>query len=196
MSENGPHDPRDMSAGSLLALLADHSNGLHTTPMAECSGCTVDRVMGGSPQRSFVGQGPNAQPLRFAVIEDSPVMLQMFEEIVREHFGTDVDVVRFARRPEVDALAAAEPSIVILDLLFGAQHTGQDVLHGMRADPRLENVPVLVVTASRQGAERYLDEAPAANAAILMKPFSLDDFHEALVALLSGTEIPKPTGVS
>ncbi|HEX6475526.1 MAG TPA: response regulator [Candidatus Limnocylindria bacterium] len=185
-----------MSAGALLALLADHSNGMHTTPVAECSGCTVDRIMRGSRQGNAGGPGLDAPNLRFAVIEDSPVMLQMLEEIVRDHFGTEVDVVRFARRPEVDALAATEPSVVILDLLFGEQQTGLDVLRGMRADPRLDKVPVLVVTASRQAAERYLDEAPAANAAILMKPFSLDDFHETLDALLSGTELAVPTGVS
>ena len=43
--EQGVHEP---SAGRILAFHADHSRGLHATPLAGCSECLLDRVMGAS----------------------------------------------------------------------------------------------------------------------------------------------------
>lgn len=46
MSESvGRGEENDLSAGQILALHAEHRNGLHVTPRAECIQCTFDGLV-------------------------------------------------------------------------------------------------------------------------------------------------------
>lgn len=125
--------------------------------------------------------------LSITIIDDDRELLEMLEAMVRDHFGSEVGVHAFDAPPTLPDLAATQPNIVILDLLIGEHHDGLTFMDAMRRHRRLAEVPILVVTASRRGVERYLDEAPWTNTDIMVKPFSLDHFHEALDGLMSGT---------
>lgn len=125
--------------------------------------------------------------LTITLVDDDPDMLAMLEDICREQFGAQLHLHALNGLPTVDVVAATAPKLVVLDLLLGEHRSGLGLLRDMRCDHRLAAVPTLVVTASYRGVQRYLDEAAWPNTATLMKPFSLDQFHEAVGMLLSAT---------
>src|SRR5437868_6451705 len=80
---------------------------------------------------------------------------------------------------------AAEPAAIILDLMM-PKRDGFSVLRELRADGRLNTLPVIVVTAIFGLSERmYATELGAAD--YVTKPFELDDLITRVRALLSPT---------
>lgn len=80
---------------------------------------------------------------------------------------------------------AAEPSAMILDLMM-PRRDGFSVLREMRADGRINRVPVVVVTAIFGLSERlYATELGAAD--YVTKPFDIHDLVSRVRALVSTT---------
>jgi len=78
---------------------------------------------------------------------------------------------------------AAEPSAMILDLMM-PKRDGFSVLRELRADGRINRVPVVVVTAIFGLSERmYATELGAAD--YVTKPFDIDDLVSRVRALVS-----------
>ena len=50
MSERDREGTGGASAGQILAFHVDHGRGLHTTPVANCSQCLLDRVADASDE--------------------------------------------------------------------------------------------------------------------------------------------------
>lgn len=65
---------------------------------------------------------------------------------------------------------ARKPDVLILDLMLPGA-SGLDILHGLRADPAMANLPVLMLTAKGQGRDRAAAEA-AGVTAFMTKPFA------------------------
>jgi DNA-binding response OmpR family regulator len=86
------------------------------------------------------------------------------------------------------ALAAVErcaPDAVILDVMLPGR-SGYDILRDLRANPATADLPVLVLTARGQGAER--DRAERAGASRFMaKPFANAEILAALNDLVAET---------
>lgn len=82
----------------------------------------------------------------------------------------------------LERLAESEPSLVILDVkLPGAD--GFELCRCLRADPRFTQVPVLFLTASREG-EDYLKNFAAGGTSYLVKPVSRKQLLSAIRELL------------
>ncbi|WP_433505574.1 ATP-binding protein [Pseudonocardia halophobica] len=91
---------------------------------------------------------------RVLVVDDDPAVRALLRRIVE---GLEGEVTEAASGPEAQqALGAAVPDLVLLDLDIPAP-TGSEVLAGMRADPALAAVPVVVVTAAQLGDARRRD---------------------------------------
>jgi DNA-binding response OmpR family regulator len=79
------------------------------------------------------------------------------------------------------SLRAAPPDMVILDLMLPGM-SGFDILRAMRADPATQAVPVLMLTAKGQTADR--DEAERLGVSRFMtKPFANADVVAAVRAM-------------
>ena len=77
----------------------------------------------------------------------------------------------------LEAMRAGHADLVVLDLMM-PKVTGWEVLAERAADPKLRNIPVIVITAERgDHVTRIADDGISA---LLQKPFSLDAL-EALV---------------
>ncbi len=78
----------------------------------------------------------------------------------------------------LEAMNTAPPDMVILDLSMPLM-SGWDVLRHMRNDPRLAQIPVLVLTANADEAtrRRSLDERADG---LLVKPVALEEVLEAI----------------
>lgn len=99
-------------------------------------------------------------------------MLQFFN--IKAHMA-------YGARPALSMLAELTPSIVFLDLNMPGL-TGFDVLQFVKREPRLDNVPVIVVTSDDQpeSAQRAIENGATA---YVIKPITLDVLEETLKAL-------------
>jgi len=117
------------------------------------------------------------------VVEDDPALGEVIVGALKDD-GLDAklaqdgdEAMRF-----VDDLA---PSCMVLDLMM-PRRDGFSVLRELRADGRIAELPVVVVTATFGLSERlYATELGAAD--YVTKPFELDDLVNRVKVLLSPT---------
>src|SRR5688572_25374648 len=80
-------------------------------------------------------------------------------------------------REALDILSRWRPQVVLLDIMMPLLD-GMDVLNRMQDDPELARIPVVVISASVS----HLGQ-PLPAAAILPKPFRIDDLLEHVASL-------------
>ena len=113
------------------------------------------------------------------IVEDNELNLRLFRDLLEAH-GAVVSTVRDAR----DALGAMRdflPQLVIMDIQL-PHISGVELIRQMRADPLLESVPVMAVTAyAGKGDESRVRQAGAD--AYVSKPISVSRFVSAVEGL-------------
>ncbi|HRF50381.1 MAG TPA: response regulator [Anaerolineales bacterium] len=116
------------------------------------------------------------------VIDDDPSIRRLIELILRHEgyrlslLGSPVDILERAR---VD-----RPDLIITDLMM-PQLNGLQLLHALKAEPDLAEIPVILITGA--GQQSQVDLALALGAATcLYKPFSQARFIAAVRAALAG----------
>ena len=70
----------------------------------------------------------------------------------------------------VEVIRKAAPDLVMLDVMLPGK-SGFEILHDLRADPDLETLPVLMLTARGQSRDREMAEK-AGVSRFMTKPFS------------------------
>jgi CheY-like chemotaxis protein len=122
-------------------------------------------------------------PLRTVLlVEDDLDIRDVLQDVLE---GDGYDVVPAANgKQALDFLTLNEPpgselvDLVILDLMM-PMISGWDVLERMATDPRLERIPVIVVSAVAR-------EKPARAHIFLRKPFTLETLASAVRRCLKG----------
>jgi DNA-binding response OmpR family regulator len=125
---------------------------------------------------------PRKRPL-ILVVEDDPTLGDVMLTALKDE-GLDAKLAHDGDEAmrDVDDLS---PSLMVLDLMM-PKRDGFSVLRELRADGRISNLPVIVVTAIFGMSERlYATELGAAD--YVTKPFELDDLVQRVRALLSPT---------
>jgi len=116
------------------------------------------------------------------VVEDNPAEARLIREafgesVVPGHISVVSDgaaALAFLRREGVYA-AAARPDLILLDLQLPSI-PGLTVLATLSADPALQPIPVVILTGSREEADRI--EADDLGARLFfLKPSSLAEYH-------------------
>jgi len=127
-------------------------------------------------------------PIEVLLVEDNPtdaelalhVLLRRVTSHALFHVHDGVEALEFLRGE--GAFAGRDrndpPKVVLLDLKL-PRMSGLGVLREMKADPRLREIPVVMLTSSRQ--DRDLDEAYRLGVnSYIVKPVNYDDFAEAV----------------
>jgi CheY-like chemotaxis protein len=110
------------------------------------------------------------------VVEDEPDTAEMFAEMMRL-IGFQV-VKSFGGVRAIDQIAEKKPAVVLLDLMM-PDLSGLEVLRYMRRDPRLSNIPVIIVSA--KGLPPDIKSGLDAGAAFyLTKPVAFADLRQAV----------------
>jgi CheY-like chemotaxis protein len=139
--------------------------------------------MGESAEVMSMAAGPSRSgaPNRTAlVIEDSYATRRLVDVVLA---SDRFSVVESATGP--DGLATAleiAPDIVILDIALPGMD-GWEVLHRMRAEPSLERVPVVVITARDAAAMKQRPDVNLVDA-IVAKPFKVDELRRIVERVL------------
>ena len=110
------------------------------------------------------------------IIDDEPETAEMIAEMIRltgykailSHGGT----------PAITLIAKEKPVFVILDMMM-PELSGLDLLRHLRRDPRLEHIPVIVVSA-RSRPEDIQEGMQAGAMAYLTKPVAFKDLEAAV----------------
>ncbi len=114
------------------------------------------------------------------VVEDEPDTAEMFAEMVRL-VGCEV-VKSYGGVRAIDLIAEKKPAVVLLDLMM-PDLSGLEVLRYMRRDPRLENIPVIIVSAKGLPSDIKSGLDAGANF-YLTKPVAFADLKRAIEAAL------------
>ena len=112
------------------------------------------------------------------VVDDAPELQTLFRDIL-EGEGYRVSLAPAA--PNVDELADLRPDLLVLDLLLGDdEDAAWRLLRGLREDPQLATVPVLVCSAATRLLQQLEPELLNLGAEIVPKPFDLEDLLRAV----------------
>jgi CheY-like chemotaxis protein len=110
------------------------------------------------------------------VIEDDPDLAAIFSQALRAA-GFEVETVS-TREAALARLAACIPQVVTLDLHL-QQTRGTDILHYIRAEPRLTKVNIVLTTADSAMAEVLQDQTDF----VLVKPISFVQLRDLAARL-------------
>jgi PAS domain S-box-containing protein len=112
-------------------------------------------------------------------VEDHPACMKILQASLREF--AEVRGVSSCQRALAE-LQENEPALVLLDIDL-PDGNGLDILDGMRAEPRLRDVPVMVISAVADA--RLFEDAKARGAsACLSKPVDLQEVRQVALGLL------------
>ena len=117
---------------------------------------------------------------RVLVVEDSSVIRRLIEVCLRP---ASLDLIMAEDGPSgLERVRAEEPDLVVLDIGLPVMD-GWQVLDEIRRDPRLAQLPVLVLTAhAEEESRRRADEGGAD--AFVTKPFQPSDLRQEVLRLL------------
>ncbi len=124
---------------------------------------------------------------KILVVEDNALNIKLFCDLLKAH-GHDAQPVTDSR----DALEAARafaPDLIITDIQL-PHLSGIELMHLVRADEELSDVPIMAVTAyAAQGDDERMRAAGAQS--YVSKPISVARFVEAVDELLAAGRLPE-----
>lgn len=133
-----------------------------------------------------------AVPARILVVEDE----RDIAALVAYHLTKEGYRVRTAEggQEAIEAAATERPDLMVLDLMLPG-YSGYDVLAEMRRQPSLSDVPVIILTARREEADRVRGLELGADD-YLTKPFSPRELVLRVGAVLRRSQSPAVAGAT
>jgi CheY-like chemotaxis protein len=107
---------------------------------------------------------------RLLIVDDEFAIIEALQDILSME-GYEV-VTAYNGKEGLRLIEAAKPNLVLLDLMMPVMD-GREMLQRMREDPKLRDIPVVVMSAGR-----ISEEERRAASATLSKPFELDTMLE------------------
>lgn len=127
----------------------------------------------------------SSRPVRLLLVEDNPADVRLTEEVLRDARITNemlvvsdgVEAMQFLHR-QGEYANAPMPDLILLDLNL-PRKDGREVLHEIKTDDRLKQIPVIVLTTSQAQEDIRSSYDLHANCYIA-KPVDLDEFIHAI----------------
>lgn len=120
--------------------------------------------------------------IKIVCIEDEEEMIDLITIILSKR-GYDVTGVNNGR-DGLKAIASIKPDLVLLDLMM-ADMGGWDVFQQMKADPEIQHIPVIVVTAKAQSIDKVLGLHIAKVDDYVTKPFGPSVLLQSVESVLN-----------
>ncbi|HKS68829.1 MAG TPA: response regulator [Ktedonobacterales bacterium] len=115
---------------------------------------------------------------RILVVNDTEEILQIFLDILAPE-GYDVVLYSYAIN-DMDEVQRIKPDLVILDLIFGQEKTGWQMLQKMKMTRATATIPVIVCTAATKEVREIQGYLQAKGVSLVPKPFDIDDLLAAV----------------
>lgn len=129
-----------------------------------------------------------SKPIHILCIEDDPEMIELVRLILARH-GYDV-IGAAGGEAGLEAIEREKPALVLLDLMM-PEMDGWEVFQRMRADERMRDIPVIVVTAKAQSIDKVLGLHIAKVNDYITKPFGPSELLSSVIRVLqeAGIEV-------
>jgi DNA-binding response OmpR family regulator len=120
--------------------------------------------------------------LRVICVEDEVEMIDLLTLILSKR-GFEV-VGAEGGQAGLEAMSACRPDLVLLDLMM-PEMGGWEVYQRMKADEKLDDVPVIVVTAKADSIDKVLAKQVAGVDDYITKPFGPDELLSSVDEVLN-----------
>ncbi|MBO0796460.1 MAG: response regulator [Ktedonobacteraceae bacterium] len=119
---------------------------------------------------------------RVLVVNDTQSILELFRLLLEDE-GYEVCLSSFplVKASEVEPF---HPDLIVLDLVFGDEKTGWQMLQMLKMQPSTARIPVVVCTAAIDAAREMEGYLVAKNIQIVYKPFDIEELLGALTTAL------------
>lgn len=124
--------------------------------------------------------------IEILLVEDNPADVRLAQETLKDyklqnslHVVTDGEAALAFLRREGQFANAPVPDMVLLDLAL-PKLDGIEVLSRIRQDPKLKDLPVVILTAS-QIDRRLLDVYGVSDECFILKPLTLERYLDAIL---------------
>jgi putative two-component system response regulator len=124
------------------------------------------------------------RPTRIAIVDDDPVFLELMSDLLGDGEGYEV-LTSYDWPNSQRFVAAAQPDLVILDLMMGREQSGWVVLDQLRAHPATCDVPVILCSAAVPALDQHAARLREDAVRTLSKPFDVDDLLRLVSSLVS-----------
>jgi len=119
---------------------------------------------------------------RVVCIEDEPEMVDLVRLILgRKGFEL---IGAMGGREGLEKIKSSKPDLVLLDLMM-PDMDGWEVYQQMKADPEMQHIPVIVVTAKAQSIDKVLGLHIAKVDDYVTKPFGPQELLQSVEKVLS-----------
>lgn len=115
---------------------------------------------------------------RVLVINDTQEILDLFNEILKEE-GYEAVLSGFPTR-EISDVEAIAPDLIILDLVFGGEKTGWQMLQMLKMKRSTASIPVIICTAALETVREQEGYLMSQGVHVIYKPFDLDHLIEII----------------
>jgi CheY-like chemotaxis protein len=141
-------------------------------------------------QRTFFRRDRNRQVL-IGLLEDDLAIQEMLRLLFQSEghkvsiYSTATDCLAYLQIDDFSP-ELASPDLLLVDLHLSQATSGAEVIERVRANPRLEHLPVILMTAS---AFMEKEELERLHATLLIKPFDIDTLMQLVNELTGGAHL-------
>ncbi len=119
------------------------------------------------------------------VVNDTQDILEIFR-LLLESEGYKVTLSSFPLQKAAD-IVQLNPDLIILDVVFGEEKLGWQMLQLLKMQPPTASIPVIICTASEKSVREMEGYLVSKNVLVVYKPFELDDLLTAVTQALQST---------
>jgi DNA-binding response OmpR family regulator len=113
---------------------------------------------------------------RVLVVNDTQEILDLFCELLKQE-GYEAVLSGFPMR-EVSDVEEIDPDLIILDLIFGGEKTGFQLLQMLKMNRSTASIPVIVCTAALDTIREQEGYLMSQGVHVVYKPFDIDHLIE------------------
>ena len=136
-------------------------------------------------------ESSKATTARILVVNDTQEILEMFQ-LLLEPEGYEVFLYSFAPH-DLTEVQRIRPDLVILDLIFGSEKLGWQLLDKMRMARETSLIPVVVCTAAINEVRQNEGYLRAMGVSVVLKPFDIDLLLQVVKDALAKPPKPAPS---
>src|SRR5438132_11943226 len=120
----------------------------------------------------FIHNGRDTMPTRILVINDTQEILDLFRILLEEE-GFEVVLSGFPFQ-QVSEIEQISPDLIILDIIFGDEKTGWQMLQLLKMKRSTASIPVIVCTAALNVVREQEGYLVSQGVHVIFKPFDID----------------------
>lgn len=120
--------------------------------------------------------------IRILVVNDTQDILEMFR-LLLEAEGYEVLVSSFPLE-DIFEVEKLELDLIILDVVFGQEKTGWQMLQLLKMHPSTAAIPIIICSAAQQTVQEQEGYLVSKNVLVVYKPFELDDLLHTITQAL------------